>query len=190
MNTSIINHTFPSGQQLQLVHGDLTQEKVDAIVNAANAYLRHFGGVANAIVRQGGPEIQAESDLWIQRHGPVKHDQPAYTGGGHLPSHFVIHAVGPMWGEGNEDEKLVQAISSSLDLANRLGFTSLAMPPISTGIFGFPKERAARIFFKTIAEFFESNPESTVNLVRLTIIDTETLEVFSRVFADWGKESS
>ena len=190
MNTSIASHKFENGQLLELVHGDLTHEKVDAIVNAANAYLRHIGGVANAISRKGGPEIQAESDLWIQHHGPVKHSKPAYTAAGKLPCRFVIHAVGPMWGEGDEDKKLSQAVSGSLSLATRLGFSSLAIPPISTGIFGFPKERAARIFFQTIGQFFKSNPDSSIRLVRLTIIDKETLDIFAQAFAEWGQESS
>ena len=189
MNEVLETRIFPSGQRLDLVSGDLTLETVDAVVNAANAYLRHGGGVAGAIVRRGGPEIQAESDLWVQQHGPVSHSKPAYTGAGQLPCRFVIHAVGPIWGQGNEDEKLIQAITGSLLLADRLGCVSLAMPPISTGIFGFPKERAARLFFEAIEAFFASHPGSKLIQVRLTIIDESTLAIFRRDFQEWANHA-
>jgi O-acetyl-ADP-ribose deacetylase (regulator of RNase III) len=185
MNTILYTHFFPSGQRLELVSGDLTLETVDAVVNAANSYLRHGGGVAGAIVQRGGPEIQAESDLWVKRNGPVTYSLPAYTGAGRLPCKFIIHAVGPIWGEGDEDEKLAQAISGSLQLADQLGLVSLAIPPISTGIFGFPKERAAQIFYATIAAFFTTHASSNLKQLRLTIIDAETLAVFSQSYQQW-----
>jgi putative ATPase len=185
MNTILYTHVFPTGQRLELVSGDLTEETVDAVVNAANAYLRHGGGVAGAIVQRGGPEIQAESNLWVKRHGPVTHSHPAYTGAGLLPCKFIIHAVGPIWGKGDEDEKLAQAISGSLHLADQLELVSVAIPPISTGIFGFPKERAARIFYETIAAFFTAHPSSNLKQVRLTIIDAETIAVFSQSYQQW-----
>jgi O-acetyl-ADP-ribose deacetylase (regulator of RNase III) len=188
MNKIIETHTFSTGQQLQLVHGDLTEEVVDAIVNAANACLKHYGGVASVIVRRGGPEIQAESDLWVQMHGPVPHDNPAYTSSGGLPCKIVIHAVGPAWGEGEEDEKLAQAVSGALSLAEQLRLTSIALPPISTGIFGFPIERAARIFYSTISGFFQTHPDSNVKLVRLTVIDEATLKVLRQAFQEWEKD--
>src|SRR5512146_11618 len=110
MNTIIRTISYPSGQRLELVSGDLTEEQVDAIVNAANSHLAHGGGVAGAIVRRGGPSIQAESDAWVHKHGPVTHAEPAYTGAGRLPCRYVIHAVGPIWGAGDEDGKLADAV--------------------------------------------------------------------------------
>ncbi len=178
MNEVIEQHTLPSGQQLQLVRGDLTQEHVDAIVNAANAYLQHGGGVARAIARGGGATIQAESNSWVREHGPVNHDEPAYTGGGKLPCRYVIHAVGPVWGEGQEEAKLAAAVNGSLILAERLNLTSIAFSAISTGIFGFPKDRAARVFFTAVQEYFQYRPDSGLIEVRLTLYDQSTLDVF------------
>src|SRR5512146_1149315 len=98
MNTIILETLFASGQALQLVQGDITLEKTDAIVNAANRYLRHGGGVAGAIVQKGGAVIQQESDEWVQSHGEVVSTSPAWTSGGKLAARYVIHAVGPVWG--------------------------------------------------------------------------------------------
>ena len=94
--TVLKTHTFSGGQQLHLVQGDITQEEVGAIVNAANLHLQHGGGVAGIISRRGGPQIQQESDAWVREHGPVSHAKPAYTSGGDLPCRYVIHAVGPI----------------------------------------------------------------------------------------------
>ncbi|MCX8061404.1 MAG: macro domain-containing protein [Anaerolineales bacterium] len=183
--------TFSDQRCLQLVHGDITAENVDAIVNAANRYLQHGGGVAAAIVRRGGEVIQQESDRWVQEHGPVSHERPAYTSAGQLPCRYVIHAVGPVWGEGNEDEKLCTAVQGSLQVAEQLRCTSLALPAISTGIFGFPKERAARLIFQTIADFLQKQPSGTLRIVRVTIIDQPTLDAFQKVWQElWGSPPS
>ncbi|MEJ5201295.1 MAG: macro domain-containing protein [Anaerolineales bacterium] len=187
MNVVKKYYEFSPFHRLEIVHGDLTEESVDAIVNAANSHLAHGAGVAGAIVRRGGIQIQRESDEWVRRYGPVSHAEPAYTSGGNLPCRFVIHAVGPIWGEGDEDRKLAAAISGSLHLADQLGVTSLAFPPISTGIFGFPKERAALIFYNTIQKYFAEHPATILRLVRLCIIDVPTLEVFLNEFIDWKK---
>lgn len=184
MNQVIEEHNFPSGQKLQIVQGDLTQETVDAIVNAANARLQHGGGVAGAISRRGGPSIQAESNAWVREHGPVSHSEPAYTRAGSLPSRYVIHAVGPVWGSGGEDAKLTAAIQGSLRTAEQLEIKSIALPAISTGIFGFPTARAAKIFLTAIEDYFAKNPGSCVELVRLTLYDRQTLDVFLQ---EWKK---
>lgn len=186
MNTVLREHKYPGGQILQLVQGDLTQERVDAIVNAANSHLQHGGGVAGAIVRRGGVEIQQESDEWVRRHGPISHAEPAYTGAGSLPCKYVIHAVGPVWGEGDEDKKLAEAIAGSLRLAERLKLTSIAFPAISTGIFGFPKERAAGIIYRSIGDYFENHPASSLKQARLTLFDQPTLQAFLQVWEEQG----
>ncbi|RME88198.1 MAG: macro domain-containing protein [Anaerolineae bacterium] len=185
MSTPIKEHRFPSGQVLQIVQGDITREEVDAIVNAANAYLQHGGGVAAAIARRGGPIIQRESNAWVREHGPVSHEAPAYTGGGNLPCRYVIHAVGPVWGEGDEDAKLAAAIRGSLALAERLGLESIAFPAISTGIFGFPKGRAARVIFEAVRAYFAAHPDSPLHLVRLTLYDRPTVEAFLKAWDDY-----
>jgi O-acetyl-ADP-ribose deacetylase len=176
---------FPSGQRLEIARGDLTQEALDAIVNAANASLAHGGGVAGAISRAGGPEIQRESSAWVRQHGPVSHQQPAYTGAGRLPCRCVIHAVGPIWGEGDEDAKLAQAVHGSLARAEELGLASIAFPAISTGIFGFPKERAVPIFLETFRQYFLQNPGSGLQQVRMTLMDEDILQMFLQALSAW-----
>lgn len=176
------SHLFPGGQTLEITQGDITSENVDAIVNAANEYLAHGGGVAAAIVRRGGEVIQEESDAWVKQHGPVMHAKPAYTHAGRLPCRYVIHAIGPIWGSGQEDEKLATAITGCLSLAEELQLESISFPAISTGIFGFPKERAAEIFMRTIGGFFKKNVKSKLKLIRITINDQATYDVFLKAF--------
>jgi len=184
MNQVMKASQLTASATLQLVQGDLTEERVDVIVNAANTHLQHGGGVAGAISRRGGSQIQTESDAWVRAHGPVPHAQPAYTGAGKLSCRYVIHAVGPVWGEGEEDKKLHAAVYGTLELADQLYQTSVAFPAISTGIFGFPKERAARIMLETIRSYFAGQAGSKVRLVRIVLIDSATLTAFSAV---WDK---
>ena len=178
MNSLLVEKKFKSGQSLQIVHGDIIIEEVDAIVNAANEHLAHGGGVAWAISKKGGAKIQEESDAWVRKHGPVSHAHPAWTSGGNLPAKYVIHAVGPVWGDGDEDNKLRDAITGSMKVADELKCQSLSMPAISTGIFGFPKDRAAGIIFKTVADYFEKNTISGLTQVRIVLFDQPTIEVF------------
>lgn len=180
-------YSFPGGQRLEIVQGDLTRQAVDAIVNAANSRLAHGGGVAGVISQRGGPVIQRQSTAWVQEHGPVLHERPAYTEAGNLPCRYVIHAVGPVWGAGEEEEKLASAVRGSLIVAEELGLTSVALPAIATGIFGFPKELAAGIFFKTIGAYFQQYRASTLKLVRLTLRDQPTLAVFLSAFDERQK---
>ena len=174
----IVQHQLPSGQTLALYQGDLTEESVDAIVNAANAHLAHGGGVAGAIVRRGGHEIQQESDAWVKQHGPAGHEKPALTSGGRLPARWVIHAVGPVWGSGDEDRKLQAAYTNALQLAHDKQFASIAFPSISTGIFGFPVERGVAIGVQAAVNFCTAHPDSPLREIRFTLIDTQTVEVF------------
>lgn len=134
--------------------------KVDAIVNAANSHLQHGGGVAGAISSLGGPQIQKESDAI----GYVPVGQAVVTGGGKLPARYVVHAIGPRMGEGDEDEKLRSATVSSLERAEELKVESLAMPAISTGIFGYPMDRCARIML-TVIRNFEPRAQSLKRVV-------------------------
>jgi O-acetyl-ADP-ribose deacetylase (regulator of RNase III) len=177
MNTVLAERVLPSGQTIQIVQGDITIEDVDAIVNAANEHLQHGGGVAWAISKKGGSAIQKESDAWIRQHGRVAHAHPAWTSGGNLPAKYVIHTVGPVWGDGDEDQKLSDAIFGSLRVADELNCASIAMPAISTGIFGFPKERAAKIIFTTIEDYFDSE-RSGLLVVKLVLFDQDTADVF------------
>ena len=177
MNTVLVERVLPSGQTIQIVQGDITTEDVGAIVNAANEHLQHGGGVAWAISKKGGAAIQNESDDWIRRHGPVSHSRPAWTSGGLLPAKFVIHAVGPVWGDGDEDKKLSDAVTGSLRLADELKCESIALPAISTGNFGFPKDRAAGIIFSAMEKYFEGN-SSNLKIVKLVLFDQATVDIF------------
>ena len=163
---------------LAICQGDITAEKVDAIVNAANSRLAHGGGVAAAISRRGGSAIQSESNVWVREHGPVSHDKPAYTSGGNMPCKYVIHAVGPVWGAGDEPHKLAAAIRGSLEVADQLKLASIAFPAISTGIFGFPKDLAASIFMETILDYFHNKPASSLKTIEIILYDSASLEVF------------
>ena len=138
---------------LCLEKGDLTESSAEAIVNAANEKLAHGGGVAAAIARKGGPSIQQQSDRWVQEHGRVGTGSVAITQAGRLKAKWVIHAVGPVMGSGEEDEKLASATRQALALAAEKGIRSIAFPAISTGIFGFPVDRCASVMLSTIRKF-------------------------------------
>jgi len=174
--------SLPSDVVLEICRGDITLEETDAIVNAANAQLMHGGGVAAAIARRGGQAIWEESRQWVRQHGPVSHSQPAYTSGGDMRCRYVIHAVGPSWGEGSEKKKLAQAISGCLDVACQLGLQSISFPAISTGIYGFPIKDAAMVFRDAIYEYFTPNKPTPLRLIRLVLFDEKTAAEFVNAF--------
>ncbi len=163
---------------LRLVQGDLTERNVDAIVNAANSYLQHGGGVAGAIVKKGGQIIQDESD----KIGFTPVGTAVITTAGKLPAQFVIHAVGPRMGEGDEDNKLKNAVLSSLTLASQKGLKSISIPAISSGIFGFPKDRCAKILVGESTLFLKENKDSSLDTVEFCIRDDSTLSYFKKEF--------
>ncbi len=163
---------------MRLVSEDLTERDVDAIVNAANSRLQHGGGVAGAIVRKGGRIIQDESD----KIGHVPVGNAAMTSGGKLKARYVIHAVGPRMGEGDEDNKLKNAINSVLKLATEKGLKSISVPAISAGIFGFPKDRCAEILVDGTAAFLKSNPAGPLEMVEFCIFDKEAFDFFKSAF--------
>jgi O-acetyl-ADP-ribose deacetylase (regulator of RNase III) len=157
---------------IEVVRGDLTVQQVDAIVNAANSRLQHGGGVAGAIVRHGGKTIQRESDGLA----PVPVGGAVVTGAGRLPCRFVIHAVGPRWGEGDEERKLRSAVVAALARAEERALASLAVPAISTGIFGYPKAEGCRAIVEEVVSRLEAG--GSLRLVRLVSIDDETAQHF------------
>lgn len=176
----VLSEVKVEGKTLRLVQGDITERDVDAIVNAANSYLKHGGGVAGAIVRKGGQIIQEESD----RIGFTPVGTAVMTTGGKLRARHVIHAVGPRMGEGDEDHKLRSAVRATLNLASGKGLRSISMPAISSGIFGFPKDRCAKILVGEFCDFLEENPESSLDVVEFCVFDDETAAHFSREFAN------
>lgn len=178
----IISEKKAGGKRLRLVQGDITERDVDAVVNAANSHLQHGGGVAGAIVRKGGRIIQEESD----RIGFTPVGTSAITTAGKLPARFVIHAVGPRMGEGDEDEKLKKAVLSALALAAERGLKSVSMPAISSGIFGFPRDRCADILVGNSYEFLNQKSENSLELVEFCVFDDETAGHFKRAMDSIG----
>ena len=160
--------------ELLLIQGDITEQDTDAIVNAANRELILGGGVAGAIRRKGGDSIQGE----CHRIGGAEVGGAVITGGGNLKARQVIHAVGPRMGEGDEDEKLRRATLNSLVLADSQGLKSLAFPAISTGIFGFPAERCARIMLEVTCSYLSG--ESRLRQVVFCLYDSPTLALFEK----------
>ena len=141
------------GSTIELVEGDITRQSVDAIVNAANSSLMGGGGVDGAIHRAGGREILEKCRKFVAEHGSLAAGRAVSTTAGQLPAGFVIHTVGPVWrgGENGEPETLASCYRESLSVADKLHLTNIAFPSISTGIYGYPVERAAEIALKTIA---------------------------------------
>ncbi len=167
-----------NGVTLQIVHGNIVEEETDAIVNAANERLQHGGGVAGAILRAGGRSIQEESDAI----GFVPTGSAAVTGAGTLKTSYIIHAVGPVWrgGAHGEEGLLESAVLSALEAAARRQLVSVALPAISSGIFGFPKDRCAEIIIGAVRAFASRGP-TPLRLMRCTNIDLETVNAFQRV---------
>jgi O-acetyl-ADP-ribose deacetylase (regulator of RNase III) len=130
----------------EVVQGDLLQQPVDAIVNAANGRLAHGGGVAAIIARAAGPALQEESDRIVREHGPYPTGSAVATTAGKLPFKGVIHAVGPRYGEGDEERKLEQALASAFACARERGWASVAFPAVSAGIFAVPLDICARAY--------------------------------------------
>jgi len=157
---------------IQLVMGDITDIETDSIVNAANSALKLGGGVAGAIRRRGGPRIQEECDAI----GGIQVGGAAITTGGDLKAKYVVHAVGPMMGEGNEDEKLREATLNSLKLADENEIRSIAFPAISTGVFGYPLKRCARIMVESVVDYLRG--DTALERVVFCLFDQEAYDAF------------
>ena len=160
--------------KVTVIKGDLTKTRVDAIVNAANDRLQHGGGVAGAIVRAGGWIIQEESN----KIGFVPVGSAAITTAGKLPAKFVIHAVGPRMDEGEEDEKLKDATLNSLKLADKNNLKSIAFPAVSAGIFGFPKERCAKIMVENAV--FYAKGGTGINEIIFVLFNDDLYNLFTK----------
>lgn len=157
---------------LELIEGDITEMDTNAIVNAANANLILGGGVAGAIRRKGGPEIQNECN----KIGGTFVGCAVKTTGGNLNAKYVIHAVGPRMGEGNEDEKLKNATLNSLKLADEENIKSISFPAISAGIFGFPIARCAQIMLQTTIDYLKGQTE--IEKVVFCLFEQDSFKLF------------
>lgn len=167
---------------LTLVQGDITQQDIDAIVNAANSNLMGGGGVDGAIHRAGGPQILEECKVYVEEHGTLPTGQAMITSAGRMKAKHVIHTVGPVWhGGGNgEDELLANAYRNSLRVAVENNVKTLAFPSISTGIYGFPIERAAKIAVETVKKFVEKNP--SLKEVRFVTFSQSDYDIYRTLF--------
>ncbi|MFW9831426.1 MAG: macro domain-containing protein [Candidatus Thorarchaeota archaeon] len=169
---------------VELVQGDITDLATDAIVNAANEELQLGGGVAGAIRRRGGPSIQRECD----DIGGTPVGSAVITNGGNLKARYVIHAVGPRWGEGSEADKLAKAVRSTLKIAEKKKLRSIAFPAISTGVFGFPKNLAAQIILSTATEYLKKEETSLRRLI-FCLYDPTTFAIFEDTLKGLSAES-
>ena len=157
---------------IELVQGDITELETDAIVNAANGQLVLGGGVAGAIRQKGGPAIQQECN----KKAPIGVGHAVITTGGDLKAKYVIHAVGPRMGEGNEDKKLRNATLNSLKVADENNLDSIAFCAISTGIFGYPIERCAKIMLETTMDYLKE--ETMLKRVVFCLYDSRSYNIF------------
>lgn len=170
---------------LELRIGDITEMTTDAIVNAANEQLAHGGGVAGAIVRKGGARIQQESDEWVRQHGRVPTGHAAITSGGNLRARYVIHAVGPVYdGTPRSAELLASAVKAALQLADKYNLKSIALPAISTGIFGYPLVEAAHVILESVQAYLQGN--TGLEQVILCLYDDKAYEAFRKAWQAAG----
>ena len=162
--------------RIELVQGDITRQDVDAIVNAANTSLLGGGGVDGAIHGAGGPAILAE----CRKIGGCPTGEAVITTGGDLPARHVIHTVGPVWhgGKSNEAELLASAYRRSLEVADANGLKTVAFPSISTGAYGYPIERAAKVALTAVAEHLAG--DTSVEVVRFVLFTARDLDVYAQ----------
>ncbi|MFD0999887.1 O-acetyl-ADP-ribose deacetylase [Ohtaekwangia kribbensis] len=167
--------------RLKLIQGDITKLQVDAIVNAANSSLLGGGGVDGAIHRAGGPQILEECRQIRNKQGGCKAGEAVITSGGNLKAKHVIHTVGPVWNGGskNEEQLLANAYRNSLRVAIENSVSTIAFPNISTGIYGFPKRRAAEIAIETVQQFLQVN--ESIREVIFCCFDEENTNLYQQL---------
>lgn len=172
-----------ASQKMGLIRGDITGQKVDAIVNAANSSLMGGGGVDGAIHRAGGAAILEECKKIIAKQGSCPTGEAVITSGGNLTAKFVIHTVGPVWNGGNrnEAEKLANCYKNSLYLAMQNNIGSIAFPNISTGVYGYPKKQAAEIAVHTVREFVRKN--AFILKVYFVCFDEENFQLYQSLLS-------
>jgi O-acetyl-ADP-ribose deacetylase (regulator of RNase III) len=167
--------------RIVIIHGDITKLKVDVVVNAANSSLMGGGGVDGAIHRAGGPAILEECRQIVAWQGQCATGEAVITTAGNLPARFVIHTVGPIWrgGKNNEEQLLENAYLNSLYLALENEVETIAFPNISTGVYGFPKQKAAEIAIRAVSNFLSGNDQ--LKQVYFVCFDLENFEIYSKL---------
>lgn len=166
-------------RELVLKVADLLSEPVDVIVNAANGSLFHGGGIAGQILQQGGEIIQQESNQFIKEHGQLESGMVALTSAGVLPFAAVIHAVGPVMGEGHEQHKIEQAVSRSMMLCSMHDWNAIAFPAISSGIFRVPIDIVARGFYRAITSFWDARMDTPPEKVIICLTENNFQPFFT-----------
>jgi O-acetyl-ADP-ribose deacetylase (regulator of RNase III) len=157
------------GKAFEVVLGNLLEEPVDAIVNAANGHLAHGGGVAAAIARAAGPALTEEGNRIVAAQGPIPVGEAVITTAGKLPFKGVIHAVGPHQGLGQEEDRLTAALGAAFLRAHERGWASVSFPAVSSGIFAVPLETCARAYLAAVRRFWGDHPESSLLTIRLCL---------------------
>jgi O-acetyl-ADP-ribose deacetylase (regulator of RNase III) len=167
--------------KIEIIQGDITKVKVDAIVNAANTSLLGGGGVDGAIHRAGGSSILDDCMKIRARQGGCKTGEAVITGAGHLPAKHVIHTVGPVWngGQKGEPEKLANCYRNSLQLAVEHNCKTVAFSNISTGVYGYPKEKAAQIAYQAVDRFLADN--ESIERVIFVCFDEDNYRILSKI---------
>lgn len=182
--TIIEKRSFPGGQTFAVVVNDILCEPVQCIVNAANGMLAHGGGVAAAIAEAAGSVLLADCREIVIKRGRIPSGHAVVSKAGDLPFRGVIHAVGSKMGEGNEEKKLVSALSEAFDLAEERRWKSLSFPAVSAGIFLVPTDVCARSYLRAVKEFFAARPMSQLREIRLCLFVGPVLDAVRR---EWPK---
>jgi len=165
-----------------VVRGNLLEEPVDGVVNAANGRLAHGGGVAAILARAAGPALQAESDRVVRQRGTLPTGSAVLTGAGRLPFKGVVHAIGPRQGEGDEAALLLRALGAAFEQANAAGWNSLAFPAVSSGIFAVPLEICARAYVRAARDWLARG--AALQTLRLCLRDQPVIDA---VLAELGR---
>ncbi|KAM5152440.1 LOW QUALITY PROTEIN: protein mono-ADP-ribosyltransferase PARP14-like [Mantella aurantiaca] len=186
--------TLPNGVIVSAYKADLCRLNVDVVVNAANEELKHVGGLALALLKAAGPKLQDDSDHIVRREGRLSAGESVITDSGRLPCKQVIHTVGPKWYDTTpaQGERLLRkAITSSLDLAEEYLHSSIAIPAVSSGIFGCPVDKSAESIIKAIRQYMDNKPKGSSTIKEIHLVDTNegTVRIFaSTLKREFGEE--
>jgi O-acetyl-ADP-ribose deacetylase (regulator of RNase III) len=177
--------SFMGGRSFHVVIYDLLYENVDCIVNAANGGLSHGGGIATAIAKAAGPELEEECEKIVKERGHIPVGEAVATTSGKLPFKGIIHAVGPRFGDGNEGIKIASALHSGFLIAAENGWRSLSFPAISSGIFSVPHDICARAYVQASAEFLGNYRDASLKIIRLCLHKGPLVDEVLKVMDSW-----